>query len=483
MKKIILTSTLVLATIMAFCQWKDKEYFVEQDEKVQQKLEDWQDLKLGFMVHWGAYSVEGLCESWPIVSEDVDWLTPHDDIKAFRKHYFNLPTKFNPTEFDPEHWAQLAGDMGAKYFIFTTKHHDGFTMWDTKQTDYKITNPKYPYANSKYADITGSLFNAMREKNMMIGAYISKPDWHHPKYWSPSFDSPGRNVNYKIERHPDWWKSFTDFFYNQVEELMTQYGDVDILWLDGAWATKSNQGQDMRMDEVGEMCRKHQPGILVVDRWIGGRWENYRTPEQHIPSESDMIPWESNMTVNCCFSYRFVESHETNVKTSRELTHKLIDVVAKGGNFLLNLGASPQGWFNQKEIESVQRLGEWLKLNGKAIYSTRAVAPFTEANVRYTKAKDNSKVYAIVLLEEGEQMSKAMLPGCLVAKDAVVKDVATGKTVKFTQQGNSTLVDMPKKKGTAHYAVAFEISKIEKMAGKQYGKSQAAIDAENRNRK
>nr|WP_319397702.1 alpha-L-fucosidase [uncultured Carboxylicivirga sp.] len=481
MKKIFLSIALVFAASASFAQWAGKEYVEEEDAQVLEKLDEWQDLKLGFFVHWGAYSVEGLCESWPVVSEDVEWLTPHDNLKEFREHYFDLPKQFNPTKFDPAKWANLASDMGAKYFVFTTKHHDGFTMWDTKQTDYKITNPEYPYANAKYADITGSLFDAMRKKDMMIGAYISKPDWHSPYYWSPSFESPGRNVNYKIERHPDWWKKYTDFFYNQVEELMTNYGDVDILWLDGAWADKANRGQDMGMDRVGAMCREKQPGIMVVDRWVGGRWENYRTPEQHIPAEAEAIPWETCMTVNCCFSYRFEESVETNVKEARDLTHKLIDIVSKGGNLLLNLGASPEGWFNKAEVEVVEDMGAWLKLNGKAIYSTRAVEPYAEANVRYTQSKDGKKVYAIVMLEEGEQPEKAMLSGCLVAKDAVITDVATGKQVTFSQQGNSTLVDMPKKKGTAQYAVAFEISKVEKMAGKSFGKSQAAIDADNRN--
>lgn len=483
MKKTGLSVALLLVCSMLFAQWDGKKYVKDEDPLVQQKLDEWQDWKLGFFVHWGAYSVDGLCESWPVVSEDVDWLTPPENMKDFRDYYFNsLPARFNPTKFDPAQWAQLAEDMGAKYFVFTTKHHDGFTMWDTQQTDYKITNPKYPYALAKNADIVGSLFDAMRAKNMHIGAYLSKPDWHHPYYWSPRFDAATRNVNYSVERHPDWWKNFTDFFYKQVEELMTDYGDIDILWLDGSWADKGNRGQDMRMDEVGAMCRKKQPGILVVDRWVGGRWENYRTPEQHIPSESDdNIPWESNMTVNCCFSYRFEDSHETRVKDGRELTHKLVDVVAKGGNLLLNLGASPEGWFNQAEVESVHEMGQWLRENGRAIYGTRAVAPFMEANVRYTRSKDDSKVYAIVLLGEGEQPQKAMLTGCLLAPNGTVKEVATGKSLKFSRQGNSTLIDLPKKNGVSQYAIAVELSGVEKMAGKGFGKSQAAKDAESRN--
>ncbi|MEH0152821.1 alpha-L-fucosidase [Limibacter armeniacum] len=480
MKKWILTAVAAAISLTSYAQWKDKEFVLDQDPLVQKKLEEWSDLKLGFFVHWGPYATESLCESWPVVSEDVDWLTPHKDIKSFREHYFNdLPKKFNPTEFDPEKWAQLAEDMGAKYFVFTTKHHDGFTMWDTKQTDYRITNPEYPYASNKNADITKVLFDAMRAKGMMIGAYISKPDWHHPNYWTPSFDTPGRNVNYKIERHPEWWKKFTDFWLGQVTELMTGYGDIDILWLDGAWATKSNRGQDMRMDEVGEISRKHQPGIMIVDRWIGGKWENYRTPEQHVPSESeDKIYWETNMTVGTSFSYR---AEETIWKDGREITHKLIDVVAKGGNFLLNLGASPEGWFNPEGVQYVREMGKWLEANGKAIYATRAIAPFAEANVRYTRSKDGNTVYAIVLQEEGENISQITLPGCLAAKNAVIKDVATGKRIKYSRQGNSTLVSLPQKSGVGNFAIALEISSVEKMAGKNYGKSQAQKEAEKRN--
>ena len=184
---------------------QEDAYVPETDPLVLAKLEHWQDLKLGLLMHWGPYSQWGVVESWSICPEDVDWIAHRsiEDYAEYKRAYENLQTTFDPRGFDPDRWAEAARDAGMKYVVFTTKHHDGFAMFDTRQSDYRITSPKTPFSTSPQADVTRAIFDAFRSRDFMIGAYFSKPDWHSEDYWWPYFATPDRNPNYLIARYPD----------------------------------------------------------------------------------------------------------------------------------------------------------------------------------------------------------------------------------------------------------------------------------------
>ena len=178
----------------------------------------------------------GIVESWSICAEDEPWCKrPHDNYELYKKEYENLQTTFNPVNFDPDKWAAAAKRAGMKYMVVTTKHHDGFTMFDSKYTDYKITDPKTPFHTNPKANVVKEIFNSFRNEDFMIGAYFSKPDWHSPYYWWPNFATPDRNVNYNVNTYPERWEKFKEFTHGQIDELMTDYGKVDILWFDGGW--------------------------------------------------------------------------------------------------------------------------------------------------------------------------------------------------------------------------------------------------------
>ena len=252
------------------------------DPMVLQKLDWWQDQKFGLMMHWGTYSQWGVVESWSICSEDQPWCSRNGaDYTQYKKDYEALANTFNPQQFNPQPWVDAAKYAGMKYLVFTTKHHDGFCMFDTKQTDYRITGPQVPFHNDPRANVTKVLFNAFRDQGFGIGAYFSKPDWHSPDFWAPEWATPDRCTNYDTNKHPDRWQKFKDYTYNQIEELMSDYGKVDILWLDGGWVRPDSTiteevrswgyripdyPQDIDMPRIASMARSHQPGLLVADQ-------------------------------------------------------------------------------------------------------------------------------------------------------------------------------------------------------------------------
>ena len=211
------------------------------------------------------YSVPGIVESWALCSEDVDWISRygHTNYQEFKNWYWNgLSRQFNPVNFNPTQWADVMKQAGMKYMVFTTKHHDGFCMFDSKYTGFSIAQG--PFKENPKSDVARHVFEAFRKAGFMTGAYFSKPDWHNQDYWWDYFATPNRNVNYKIERHPEKWEAFKNFTYNQIEELMSGYGPIDILWLDGGWVSIRNK-QDINMPRIANMARERQPGILVVD--------------------------------------------------------------------------------------------------------------------------------------------------------------------------------------------------------------------------
>jgi alpha-L-fucosidase len=297
-------------------------YVPETDPLVLEKLEAWQDLKLGLLMHWGPYSQWGIVESWSLCSEDVPWCRRSmDDYDAYKKAYEALQATFNPTEFDPERWARAARAAGMRYVVFTTKHHDGFSMFDTRLTDYRVTAPATPFSADPRADVTREIFDAFRAEGFMVGAYFSKPDWHSPDYWWPYFATPDRNPNYDISRYPERWQRFVDFTHGQIDELMSNYGPVDILWLDGGWVQKMTpeeveafmrrpdnsqvriQSQDIDMPGLVAKARAKQPGLIVVDRAVPGPYQNYLTPEARVPDEALPYPWEVPMPMASSWSF------------------------------------------------------------------------------------------------------------------------------------------------------------------------------------
>ena len=368
----------------------EKEYCIPSDPLVRNHLDWWQDQKLGFMVHWGPYSQWGVVESWALSSDDAEWsrvgLSFDDGDEKLKDRYFALNKTFNPVRFAPEEWADAAVMGGFRYLVFTTKHHDGFSMYDTSLSDYKITSLDCPYHANKNADICKVLFNAFRGKGMGIAAYFSKADWHSPFYWEPgsSFLNSSRGPTYSPKMHPDLWNQFSEFARGQILELVSGYGPIDILWFDAGWVNPRSDGQDLHMDKLAAECRELQPGLIIADRTVGGQYENYLTPEQTVPAEPLLVPWESSITMGTSFSYKYDDAY----KSLKELVHLLIEVVAKGGNLVINVGAQPDGRLPQPAMDRMKQLGQWLDEYGEAIYGTRPRSPYVVNNFYFTEKND-----------------------------------------------------------------------------------------------
>jgi alpha-L-fucosidase len=341
------------------------------------KLKQWQDTKFGLFIHFGPWSQTESGMIWPLATTK--------DVKQ-RQQYFELYRTFNPVNFDADAWAKAARASGAKYVVFTTKHHDGFCNFDSALTDYKITSPNCPYSASAQADLTADFVKATRAQNLLVGLYYSHIDWHYP---TGNWHRDTHIDESFVHDHPTQWRNFAAYEQGQVRELVTKYGPLDLFWFDVSWP---HDGDD-DAKQMLTMMRSLQPNMLINDRGTG-EFADFVTPEQGIPNPIPPGPWETCFTISEGNGFWY-KGPSAKYKSAATLIRTLADIVSKGGNLLLNVGPKPDGSWPAEESERLQQIGSWLSVNGEAIYGCTRSGLATDPSWGRITQK-GSRLYAII---------------------------------------------------------------------------------------
>ncbi len=309
--------------------------------------------RLGMFVHWSHSSQHGCELSWPLVG-GVSALPTCGDMPV--ETYHRTAQTFNPEAYDPARWARLARACGMQYAILTTKHHDGYAMYHTRQSFFSVEHSPYRH------DIVRLFVEAMRAEGLRIGFYFSLIDWRHPDY--PAFTDEDKPYRFDAFRRstPERWERFLEFMFAQVRELLTNYGRIDVLWFDGGWERTSDE---WRAAELREMIRSLQPDILINDRLPG--YGDYDTPEQFVPPQPPDRAWETCMTINDTWGYN---PADRNFKSGRQIVHTLCEIASRGGNFLLNVAPMADGRIQPELLERLEVLKAWIARNGESIVGT-----------------------------------------------------------------------------------------------------------------
>ena len=346
---------------------EDPGYQWPTDPLVVKNLKHWQDLTFGVIVHWGIYSAIGQGGSWSLHRDDLGWFTdkapqfpgdPNDDA-GYQDWYYDQAKTFRGEDFDASEWAHACADAGLTYCVFTTKHHDGFCMYDSGYTNLKATSE----SSGLRRDILREVVDAFRGAGLETGAYFSKADWSHACYWVRSKRIHDRFHNYDLEAQPERWQRFVDFTMDQITEILSNYGPMNVLWLDAGWV--STPEEPIGIDDIATRAREIQPGIIVVDRAVHGPHENYRTPEQEIPEDILDYPWEACLTLTkewCSLS------PDDPAKPTSLIIANLIKIVSRGGNYLLGIGPDATGHMPDSVRRGLREIGGWMDVCGEGIW-------------------------------------------------------------------------------------------------------------------
>jgi alpha-L-fucosidase len=324
------------------------------------------DAKLGIFIHWGVYAVKGTSESWAF----YDGAVPYDDYMAQRKG-------FTASKYDPDAWATLFKESGARYAVLTSKHHDGMALYDTKLSDLNVVK-QTPAGR----DLVTPYCQALRKQGLKVGLYFSHLDWSHPDY--PHVTRVKNR--YELEKDPPRWERFKKFQRGQIEEIATRF-HPDLFWFDGDWDYSAEQ---WNAKETREMIFRLAPESIVNSRING--YGDYDTPEQGVPLFKPKARyWELCMTINDSWGYQ--GEHDTNWKTPNQVLRILVDCISMGGNLLLDVGPKEDGTIPPEQVNVLRELGRWTKKHEEAVYGTLAGIPKEYFYGSSALSKDSTVLY------------------------------------------------------------------------------------------
>lgn len=383
----------------------------------EERMRWFRQARFGMFIHWGLYSIPARGE-WVMCIENI----PMDE-------YAQFANEFNPDKFDANAWVALAKEAGAKYMVLTTRHHDGFCLFDSKASDF--TSVK----TAAKRDFVAEYAEAVRKAGLKVGFYYSLLDWRFPGY-------------HDSKAHPESAEALVEQVHAQVKELMSNYGKVDMLWYDGGWVPGvENIAEFWGAKELNDMVRSLQPHIIINNR--SGLQEDLDTPEQHVTASASGRGWESCMTMGDSYGWGYIHNNP-NFKTVTQLIQHLVTAASGAGNFLLNIGPKPDGTVRKEEVDRLRAIGKWLEVNGESIYGSER-CPFDGGMAGPATAKGNNVyIHAFRWPMQGELVVPKI-------KNKVISAtvLATGRKagIKTGSNNRTFITDLPTTPPDAHDTV------------------------------
>lgn len=380
-------------------------------------MQEWfKKAKLGIFIHWGIYAVGDVSESWSFHNGAISY-----------EDYMKQCDGFTASKFDAAAWADLFKRAGAQYVVLTSKHHDGVALFDTQYSDLSVVK-KTPAKRDLIKEYT----TAVREAGMKVGIYFSLIDWSDPRYRTvyPEGSDPQNHLKDVFAtpaggpEDPEKWQEFLEFNNNQMRELMTNYGTVDLLWFDGDWERSANQ---WKAKEFKEYLQSLNPNIIVNSRLQG--YGDYETPEQGIPLMGPKGVWEFCTTINSSWGYRPSDNH---YKTSRQVIRMFCDCLTLGGKLLLDVGPKEDGTLDERQVKVLEDLGQFIHDNEEAIYETEKGLSYNQFLGGSTLSADKKTIYLFVYDQPSEFL-------CVKGVKTPVKKVSvlhTGEELSFSYTGS-----------------------------------------------
>ncbi len=357
-----------VALICCYCSQQPKNYLAESPEAIAARMQWWDDAKFGMFIHWGLYAIPAGEYRGQRVEGIGEWIM--NDLQIPVAEYRQLAQQFNPVMFDADEWVRIAKNAGMKYIVITSKHHDGFCLWDTQYNDDWNIMDATPF----WRDIIKELSEACKKEGIRLGLYYSIMDWHHPDAQSilePDYNQGRHNG----KSNPNFNRYLETYMKPQLRELLTNYQDIAILWFDGEWIPEYTTEMGK---ELYNYLRNIKPDLVINNRVDVGRQGmqgmdkegdfagDFGTPEKQIPATGmPGLKWESCLTMNDTWGYKHFDH---NWKSTETLLHALVDIASKGGNLLLNVGPTAKGVIPEPSVIRLKDMGNWLEINGESIY-------------------------------------------------------------------------------------------------------------------